>query len=218
MGFVNVNVRSNCPVRGHFSLLCPAELMERIYRVGRNRQICLAGLFRSRLGSGLGVEASETQEYQAYGNVRKGFFNVAHDSAHPFTISVSRGLPVTVLGTRFQVDQSDSLTRVDVLDGKVSFGRMTLTKGMSASYRPETGLQEMTSGDVLNPMAWATGSFVYEESSLDDVIKDLESFYHVRINVSESVDGKRLTGTFPTADMASVLEIIGMACDVRLTI
>ena len=148
----------------------------------------------------------------------KIFFNVAHDSGHPFTISVSLGLPVTVLGTRFQVDQSDSLTRVDVLDGKVSFGRMTLTKGMSASYRPETGLQEMTSGDVLNPMAWATGSFVYEESSLDDVIKDLESFYHVRINVSESVDGKRLTGTFPTADMASVLEIIGMACDVRLTI
>ena len=67
-------------------------------------------------------------------------------------------------------------------------------------------------------MAGATGSFVYEESSLDDVIKDLESFYHIRINVSESVDGKRLTGTFPTADMASVLEIIGMACDVRLTI
>ena len=147
----------------------------------------------------------------------KIFFNVAHDSSYPFTISVSRGLPVTVLGTRFQVDQSDSLTRVDVLDGKVSFGRMTLTKGMSASYRPGTGLQEMTSGDVLNPMAWATGSFVYEESSLDDVIKDLESFYHIRINVSESVDGKRLTGTFPTADAASVLEIIGMACGVRLT-
>ena len=75
----------------------------------------------------------------------KIFFNVAHDSSHPFTISVSRGLPVTVLGTRFQVDQSDSLTCVDVLDGK------------------------------------------------------------------------RLTGTFPTADAASVLETIGMACDVRLT-
>lgn len=75
----------------------------------------------------------------------KIFFNVAHDSAHPFTISVSRGLPVTVLGTRFQVDQSDSLTRVNVLDGK------------------------------------------------------------------------SLTGTFPTADAASVLETIGMACDVRLT-
>ena len=33
-----------------------------------------AGLIRSRLGSGLGVEASEAQEYQAYGNVRKDFF------------------------------------------------------------------------------------------------------------------------------------------------
>ena len=28
----------------------------------------------SRLGSGLGAEASEAQEYQAYGNVRKDFF------------------------------------------------------------------------------------------------------------------------------------------------
>lgn len=147
----------------------------------------------------------------------KIFFNVAHDSAHPFTISVSRGLPVTVLGTRFQVDQSDSLTRVDVLDGKVSFGRMTLTKGMSASYRPETGLLEMTSGDVLNPMAWATGCFVYDDSALDEVIKDLEFFYHVKINVSGSVDGKKLTGTFPTADLSSVLELIGMACGVELT-
>lgn len=110
---------------------------------------------------------------------------------------------------------SDAAASEDIVQD--SFGRMILTEGMSASYYPETGLQEMTSGDVLNPMAWATGCFVYDDSALDEVIKDLEFFYHVKINVSGSVDGKKLTGTFPTADLSSVLELISMACGVELT-
>ena len=93
-----------------------------------------------------------------------------------------------------------------------------LSDGMSAICYSPSGHQEVIAHEILNPMVWATGRFVYDDDNVQDVIKDLSSYYHVNINADGTIGNKRITGSFPAVGLHDVLDMISQVCGMEFSI
>lgn len=140
----------------------------------------------------------------------KAYFRVYRDAAHPFCVTGQYAV-VKVLGTRFQIDEtlSDSETEVYVSSGKVLFAAkgendgMVLTKNMQASLIHGEHRPRIVAPQTPNPVAWAVGKFVYEETPLTDVLEELSAYYHVKLTASDT--DKTLSAEFETSDGLDVI-------------
>lgn len=154
----------------------------------------------------------------------KAIFEVMRHEGKTFTVSCGDAL-VSVLGTEFQVSGSDSVTVIDVFSGKVQaengLSSKVLESGMSASVSAEA-ITELRQG--LNPAGWGTGVFRYSDTPLEDVIRDLEDNFGVKLSLSlpSEKDGDndrpKLTGIFETADLEEIIDIINAAMGVTVTV
>lgn len=140
----------------------------------------------------------------------KAYFRVYRDTARPFCVTGQYAV-VKVLGTRFQIDEtlSDSATEVYVSSGKVLFAAkgendgMVLTKNMQASLIRGEHHPHIIAPQTPNPVAWAVGKFVYEETPLPDVLEELSDYYHVKLTASNA--DKTLSAEFETNDGLDVI-------------
>ncbi len=133
----------------------------------------------------------------------KAFFDVNLAGGTELTVRAGGISAVEVLGTRFQVISSacGRMIRVDVIDGVVSVDGENVTCGMSAVRKKRNEKPAVFNTEILNPAAWATGMFVYDEAPLDDVLEDLSAFYNVDLRVAGSRERRPvLTGVFAAAD------------------
>lgn len=148
------------------------------------------------------------------------YFEVARDEAHPFEI-VTDGAYVKVLGTKFSLDADRKQVRVE--SGKVLFAAapnapaLVLTGRMQA--RVEDGTAVLSGEECLNPAAWATGRFVYENAPLAGVLAELGEYYGVVLGTGDtSVEGLRLNGVFSTDNLQTILSVIGDALEVQIEV
>ncbi|MCS2372210.1 DUF4974 domain-containing protein [Phocaeicola vulgatus] len=65
-----------------------------------------------------------------------------------------------------------------------------------------------------NPIAWTNGTFIYDETPVDVVLKELSSFYNVELQPT-GID-KKITGKFKTKSLEDILEIIEESLDVKI--
>ena len=109
-----------------------------------------------------------------------------------------------MLGTAFEFDEMsrEGEPVVYVTEGRVAFavketyGGIFLYPGMAASLKDGAGMPEEMHPDVPNPAAWATGTFVYENTPLEEVLRELSAYYGVRLSSEDT--GKMLTAEFDT--------------------
>ena len=126
---------------------------------------------------------------------------------------------VKVLGTRFQVQESGRETRAWVRDGRVLFassahgGGVVLTRGMEAVLSHGSSVPRRVTPS-LNPEAWRTGSFVYNDAPLEKVLEELSRYYGVRLTASEP--DRRLTATLPADDLERVVRMIETSLNIRI--
>lgn len=140
----------------------------------------------------------------------KAYFRVRRDAAHPFNVAGSH-TTIRVLGTTFQVDETpaDSATEVYVESGRVLFAAkeasegIVLTQAMQARLLPGEERPRIVAPPTPNPAAWAVGTFVYEETPLAVVLKELSDYYHVGLTTTAT--GKTLTAEFGTNDGLEVI-------------
>lgn len=149
----------------------------------------------------------------------KVFFEVRRDPESPF--SVRNGIAsVRVLGTKFQVAESGALTTVWVQSGKVAFSALggtdslILTKGMSAVLEAGSDKPDRIGRTPPNPVAWQTGYFVYDDTPLETVLKELSGYYGVKLAASSG--DTRLTGRFSTESLDEIIEIIESTLDIKI--
>ena len=127
-----------------------------------------------------------------------------------------------MLGTSFQVNEKPGVTQVNVVTGKVRFsaGEISepaiLTAGMSASYSEEKKKINIGTEENLNDLSWKTKQLRFNGTSLENVIKDLNEYYHVKITNKEGSPDSRLTATFNDLPLDEVLMVINQTLDVRL--
>ncbi len=149
----------------------------------------------------------------------KAFFQVKRNPQFPFSVKNDRAI-VKVLGTKFQLAHTDSATSVWVQSGKVSFscseGResLVLTQGMSAILASHSLIPERIEQKMPNITAWQSGYFVYDNTPLEIVLRELSHYYEVKLSATEK--SKSLTGRFPTDNLDEIIEIIESTLGIKI--
>jgi ferric-dicitrate binding protein FerR (iron transport regulator) len=101
---------------------------------------------------------------------------------------------------------------VSLVTGKVAVsgasGRLLLEAGERARYA--SGVLAKDSFDADRVIAWKEGTLIFQQASLQSVLRDLEMWYGVRIAVSsQPANASTYTGVFSNRSLKEVLD--GMA-------
>lgn len=171
-------------------------------------------------GASVSYREKDSRKVRMEGKI---FFDVTPDAGNPFEIR-AEGAFIRVLGTEFMVDapqnQDDDKVRVYVSEGKVLFAKssedegVVLTQGMGAVLGKGAEMPVVEETADINSIAWQRGSFIFDHTPLEDVLKCLSSYYGVSFIVSDL--SKELTGEFRNEDLDLIIDLIESALDVTI--
>lgn len=121
----------------------------------------------------------------------EGYFEVAHDPARPFKVSLQNGGSVEVLGTAFDIRQADGQTTVVVRSGKVRFSPLPhveksieLTAKQKATFQQEQSKVTLTELASLNELSWQTGGLEFVGTPLQVAIQDIEKHHGIKVRLA----------------------------------
>ena len=115
----------------------------------------------------------------------EAFFEVAHDTLHPFIVHTQRGA-IRVLGTTFNVAQRNEDLEVTLVEGSVQLSlpnaaKINLKPGEQATVLHNT--IDLKKADLETEIAWKTGSLVFKNATIQSIITRLEAEYNWTIKV-----------------------------------
>ncbi|MFC4311159.1 FecR family protein [Steroidobacter flavus] len=131
----------------------------------------------------------------------RAFFNVRHEEARPFVVTVGSA-QVRDIGTAFEIVKHDSGANVYVTEGVVEVsldggGAATLNAGQGVRIGDTIGnIQSVVAADVA---AWRTQRIVFVDVPLSLVVEDVERHGggHIFI-MDDALADRRITGSFDT--------------------
>jgi ferric-dicitrate binding protein FerR (iron transport regulator) len=163
--------------------------------------------------------AAKTREITLQG---EAFFEVAKDSRRPFIVHTG-SLSTQALGTSFNIDYSlhDSTITVALATGVVQVEKKDqsqqrqlsrLAPGQQLSYNKATKQYTIASFNRREVLAWKEGVLYFKKADLDQVVRELERWYGVDIEVE--TDSKQdlawnYTGEYNQETLEKVLQGIG---------
>lgn len=148
----------------------------------------------------------------------EAYFEVANDSERPFIVH-SLNQIVQVLGTTFNIKAYANENKVftTLVEGRVTVvsggNKITLTPGMeSVCHRSNNGI-EIYKANTDFAAAWRTGYFMFNEQSLEDMIKVLHRWYGYEFIYDNQIVGMNtFSGRFNKySDLESTLRSITLA-------
>lgn len=148
----------------------------------------------------------------------EAFFDVVRDENRPFIIHTIN-VDVRVLGTSFNVQAYDGeeFSQVAVKTGRValmspSSNQLTELKPGTMAVMKGAKLTEVQSFDSLLVFGWMDHQLVFQDNSLDEVIKRIERWYDVHVEMKNDGLAKELfTGTFEKATLQQVMISVSKA-------
>jgi len=147
----------------------------------------------------------------------EAYFEVAKNKQMPFKVSVG-ATEVAVLGTHFNVmayADEPSLTTT-LLEGAVQ-----VSSGMHhALLRPGQQARRQVGGtiavadvDPQNAVAWKNGQFIFNDESIESIMRQISRWYDVEVEFQGAMAGKEFNGAVSRFDNASqvlhMLELTG---------
>ncbi|HAH24454.1 MAG TPA: hypothetical protein DCL77_12000, partial [Prolixibacteraceae bacterium] len=119
----------------------------------------------------------------------EALFEIKRDVHSPFVIKTVES-EIKVLGTSFCVSTDLKNTSVIVSHGKVAFystlqlhDTLFLEKGDKGIYKAQGSSLEKQRNKDLNFLAWKDHHLVFEKTSMDKVIADLERYFKIKVEV-----------------------------------
>jgi len=157
------------------------------------------------------------------------FFQVAKDETKPFIVSEDN-IAVTALGTEFYVHgrkDDESNLQVDLLEGKVKMVDMSTTASLQAIIlKPgesgrfgEHSSLEIVPFDSLHLRSWIKGRIYFNETPVVTALKQLESWYGIKIEVwNEELKKKAVNGDYIDEPLQNILDMICFSTNSRYSI
>ena len=187
----------------------------------------------------LNAGSSITYPVAFIGNERKvnisgeAYFEIAHDPTKPFFVT-NGDVQVQVLGTHFNVNAYDneSEVKVTLLEGSVEVksekSKVKIVPGQQAvatlnpnplnSQPTESKLSTLASIDLEAVMAWKNGKFFFNETSINDIMKEVARWYDVEVVYAAPVN-ERMNGELPrTSNLADLTRLLEATKLVRFEI
>lgn len=149
----------------------------------------------------------------------EAFFDVTSDKNKPFMITTANNIAITVLGTSFNVRNTDTITEIIVESGmvEVSLGdrsvRVKAQEKLTVDSRAMK-LQKQSNSSVLYNH-YRTHTFVCHSTPLSELVTKLNEVYGADIVIANSkLAGLPLTTTFNEASLDSIIHIVCLTLDI----
>ena len=144
----------------------------------------------------------------------EGYFQVSKNEDIPFVIS-SQNLQLTVLGTEFNFRSRENQDDIEVILAKghvllsSSDKSVELFENETAIFHKETGTFSVEK-QANEPVHWLQKELYFQNTPFAELMEALEETYDVRFEwqACEYLAGDRFSGTLPSSNLRSVLEIL----------
>ncbi|SDD77772.1 FecR family protein [Mucilaginibacter pineti] len=157
----------------------------------------------------------------------EAFFDVAHDTQHPFIVHTSQ-LKVNVLGTSFNVKDysAEKEIAITVATGKVgvitngySGKTYMLLPGQQLHYSIANQFISQNKVDLNEVAAWQSGMLIYHNETLENISRQMERWYDVKFNFkNEAVRHMRFSLKQKNDRLENVMRTLKFAGGIRYSI
>jgi transmembrane sensor len=160
----------------------------------------------------------------------EGKFNITKNRNQPFVVEIDK-LQVKVLGTTFNVDAypGNSAITVALVEGNVLLQQiqnenasdlMEMKPNQVAIFQKSTNkLLCIEESDLTKYISWTEGKIVFSNDPVITVIRKLENWYNVEIELSDKrLENYRFTGTFIDEPLEQVLSILNITSQMEYKI
>ena len=117
----------------------------------------------------------------------EAYFAVTKDDRKPFVVETDLG-NVKVYGTEFNVKRypDEKQLKATLVEGVIGFSsdrvaELKLKPGYQLSLAEGSGTPEVKEVKVYNEIAWRNKRFSFENETLEEIARDLERWYNVKI-------------------------------------
>jgi transmembrane sensor len=171
-------------------------------------------------GTRVVIGAQSQLSFEVTQNVRRAtvvggdaYFAVAHDTVHPFTVSID-DVEVRVVGTQFEIRRRSGEVSVAVAEGIVDVSRanaaapVRLQRGeaVTAGRNAQLSVQAVEPADIA---AWRSGRLLYDNAELRDVVADANRYARSRIVIADArLEDLRVTTSFRTSQVEGMIETL----------
>lgn len=144
------------------------------------------------------------------------YLEVAHNPQKPFYVNVGE-LKVRVLGTSFNICnyENENKMAVTLIDGSVAMETesgvmlVELSPSQQFSLGKEGGAYGVEHVNIHAVLAWKNGDFSFNNESLLSIVKKLERWYDVLIDVDPSLQQKKYSGNLSRQEsMSAIISIL----------
>lgn len=147
----------------------------------------------------------------------QGYFEVAHDASKPFVVETGE-LQTSVLGTHFNIEAyaGEQHSTVSLTEGKVAVraNRLSgndsliyLQPGNKLVYRNHEKSWMLQLVDTAYEKSWKTGSLVFDDLPVSDVLIRLEHHFGIKILFDTRLfEGRKFRAVYPYPDLQLVLK------------
>lgn len=153
--------------------------------------------------------------------IGEAFFQVAKDSARPFTVSAGN-TKTTALGTSFNINSRWSIQKIALSTGKVEVSTsitenaIVLEPGDALEVNEQDRTTHQFQFDSRKELLWKDGVLFFENTTLKEIVITLELWYDVNIELpNNQLENKVYTGRFDNPTLKQVLESVSFALDFK---
>lgn len=208
---------------GWYTLTRPEQFQT---QVGEQRSVMLADGSRITLNTASRIEVRLSEDRRVIDLVEgEALFEVAHDVQRPFDVRAGH-VVVRAVGTQFDVDRRAARTVVTVAEGRVavtapgaSSGQSPVLSGGDRVVVDSAGIGQVEHGvNLAETAAWTQRQLIFRNRPLGETAEEFNRYNlaHVEIR-SPTLQGREVTGTFRTDDVASFVSLLAGIPGVRVS-
>lgn len=120
----------------------------------------------------------------------EAFFEIRKDIQKPFIVKTDK-IGIRVLGTTFNVDAEPEKTEITLLTGRIELynndhpttSLRILSPGEQAVFTTRDEGLQVSAIRPASANSWVTGHFIFRDSTLEEIMKELERAFHVKIHI-----------------------------------
>jgi transmembrane sensor len=146
------------------------------------------------------------------------YFEVSKNKNKPFIVE-SDLAEVEVLGTHFNFNAypNEGHGAVTLLEGAIRLVRgkssKLITPGQQATFNANADFISIKNVDIDNVVDWKNGLFIFEDSSIKEVMRQVERWYDVKVNYAGKIPNVKFNGVIsrdnPLSKLIKLLQVAG---------
>ncbi|MBK5261065.1 MAG: FecR domain-containing protein [Peptostreptococcaceae bacterium] len=156
----------------------------------------------------------------------EAFFDVSKNKKRPFIVSAGQ-MNIKVLGTRFNVcaypDDHRIYTTLEegniIASNTITGEKVQLRPGDQATFHLETNKITLQAVNTELYTSWKENMLRFENAKFADVVKKMERWYDVKIDVDKAIDpSRRYTMTIKTESLREMLRLLSFTTPMKYEI